>query len=132
MNRRVNDDVDDASFTRYSHLCSRVDGYTAGDLAGGHTVLYSTSHQKADRKSAILAAKGPDRRVGRIGPFWLSSRILVQSQLCAASDCVRLSEGRGAHLADKHNRIMHSTRSLSFQLRDMEEFYTAVNTAAEV
>ena len=30
--------------------------------------LSSTAHQKADRRSAILAANGPDRRVGGIGP----------------------------------------------------------------
>ena len=35
--------------------------------------LSSTAHQKADRGSAILAANGPDRRVGGIGPFWLQS-----------------------------------------------------------
>ena len=28
---------------------------------------------RADRGSAILAANGPDRRVGGIGPFWLQS-----------------------------------------------------------
>ena len=64
----MNGDADDASFTRYSHLSSQVVCYTTGDLTGGNMALSSTAHQKADRGSAILAANGPDRRVGGIGP----------------------------------------------------------------
>ena len=67
----MNGDVDDAWFSLYSHPRSRVDSYNSGDLAGGNIVPFSTAHQKADRGSAILAANGPDRRVGGIGAFSL-------------------------------------------------------------
>ena len=68
---------DGASFTLYSHTRSRVDSCTAGDLTGGNAVLYSIAHQKADRNSVVLAANGPDRRVGGIGAFWVPKRFLV-------------------------------------------------------
>ena len=55
-------------FTLYSQLRSQVECDTPADPLVGNFVLYSTAHQKADRGSAILAANGPDRRVGGIGP----------------------------------------------------------------
>ena len=67
----MNGAAEGASFTLFSHPRPRVDSYTAGDLTGGNIALYSTAHRKADRGSAILAANGPDRRVGGIGAFSL-------------------------------------------------------------
>ena len=64
----MNGDVDGAAFTLYSHPRSRFDSYTADDLTGGNFVLCFIAHQKAERKSVVLAANGPDRRVGGIGP----------------------------------------------------------------
>ena len=60
-------------FTLYSQLRSQVECDTPADPLVGNFVLYSTAHQKADRGSAILAANGPDRRVGGIVAFWLQS-----------------------------------------------------------
>ena len=68
MNRRVNNDVDYAWFSLYSHLRSRVEDYTAGDLTGQNMALSSTAHQKTELESAETAANGPDRRAGGIGP----------------------------------------------------------------
>ena len=64
----MNGDVDGAAFTLYSHPRSQVDSCTAVDLTGGNVVFYSIAHQKAERKSVVLAANGPDRRVCGIGP----------------------------------------------------------------
>ena len=57
--------------------------------------FYSTAHQKADRGSAILAANGPDRRVGGIGPkITLESKWLKSSH--AEIGTVRGHLGRSA------------------------------------
>ena len=58
MNRRVNDDVDDALFTRLFRPRSQVDGYTTVDPSAANIMLRSESYQKADRESAILAENG--------------------------------------------------------------------------
>ena len=46
--------------------------------------LSSTAHQKADRGSAILAANGPDRRVGGIGVG--SAKVASRPRPAATSD----------------------------------------------
>ena len=69
----MNEDVDDALFTLFSHLRSRVECNAHVDPTGENMVLRCTTHEKADRELLKLAENGADRRVGGIGPFSLRS-----------------------------------------------------------
>ena len=77
-------------FTLSSHPRSRVDSYTAGDLTGGNIVLYYTAHQKAELKSVVLAANGPDRRVGGIEAFWYQSAFWSERHTDGVTDGERI------------------------------------------
>ena len=76
----MNGDVDDALFTLFSHLRSRVECNAHADPTGENMVLRCTTHEKADRELLKLAENGADRRVGGI-----SSSGALESVPCGPS-----------------------------------------------
>jgi hypothetical protein len=74
----VNEDVDDALFTLFSHLRSRVECDDHADPTGENMVLRCTTHEKADRELLKLAENGADRRVDGTRAIFAPKRILAR------------------------------------------------------